>query len=322
MLEERPTSASGDRLETADALQLLQSGQLVNLATGPHATPGRVFDRDGISLVAAQIAADLGRALGVPTELIMDGRQGLEVETAAAEVLVAHPERGDIVLGLDQAVDGIEIGFPAVIDFTDVTGTYYLAGTVTELHPDSRPRISVRAGQASLVQLRRFVRVPVLISPDAIEVQSAPGQWRNVRGEIVDVSLGGLGLLVDEPLLSEGHIRVEFELPGRFGVLRVGGRVVPPPGPAEAATSRRRGGGLAHRRGVSFDPLGIEDLRRLQRALYHRQVELRRLAEPALGRRRVSTRERLIPGSRPTLDVLEALSAATQYGAPLRAVWW
>jgi len=286
MLEERPTSASGDKLETSDALQLLQSGQLVNLAMGPHATPGRVIDRDGISLVAAQVAADLGRALGVPTELIMDGRQGLEVETSAAEVLVAHPERGDIVLGLDQVVDGIDVGFPAVIDFTDVTGTYYVAGKVTEIRPDTRPRISVRAGHASLVQLRRFVRVPVLISPDAIEVQSAPGQWRNVRGEIVDVSLGGLGLLVAEPLLSEGHIRVEFELPGRFGVLRVGGRVVPPPGPAEAATSGRRGAGLAHRRGVSFDPLGIDDLRRLQRALYHRQVELRRLAEPALGRRR------------------------------------
>jgi hypothetical protein len=284
MLEERPTAASGEQLAVEDALYLLQGGQLVNLAVGPHATPGRVLSGSALTPTAAQIAADLGRALGVPSELVIEGKQAAETEIAAAEVLTVSHERGEVIVGLDVLPHGVEPGFPGVIDVTDATGTYYLAGEVASLGvseaPASRPRLSLRVRQASLVQLRRFVRVPVLISPYALEVQAAPGQWRPVRGEIVDLSLGGLGLLAEEPLLGEVRVRVSFELPGRFGQLSVTGRVVEPPGPAEAHAGRRRGAGLAHRRGVSLDPLGIEDLRTLQRSLYHRQVELRRLADP------------------------------------------
>jgi hypothetical protein len=285
MLEENPTPASGDTLDLHDGLTLLQSGQIVNLAVGPHADPGRLFHASGLSLDAARIAADLGRSLGVPTELILEGRQANELETSAAEVLTTTFERNEVILGLDAPFHGVEIGYPAVIDFTDATGTYYLAGEVTLVHSSGYPRISVKVRQASLVQLRRFVRVPVAISPLQMDVQAAPGQWHPVRGEIIDISLGGLGLLVDQPLLPQARFRLEFELPGRFGDLSITGRVITPPGPAEARASQRRGAGLAHRRGIAFDPLSIEDLRRLQRALYHRQVELRRLAEPSLSRR-------------------------------------
>ncbi|HEU5317848.1 MAG TPA: PilZ domain-containing protein [Chloroflexota bacterium] len=284
MLEERPTAASGERLDVEDVLQLVYGGQVVNLAVGPHAIPGRVFGGGMHSPSAAQIAADLGRALGVPSELVLEGKQAAETEISAAEVLTVSHERGEVIVGLDSLPHGVEPGFPGVAEFTDATGTYYLAGEVASLGvsdaPASRPRLSLRVRQASVVQLRRFVRVPVLISPYALDVQAAPGQWRPVRGEIVDLSLGGLGLLVEEPLIGEARIRVTFELPGRFGQISVTGRVVEPPGPAEAHAGQRRGAGLAHRRGVSLDPLGIEDLRTLQRSLYHRQVELRRLAEP------------------------------------------
>ena len=287
MLEERPTAASGDPLDPCEALLLLQSGQIVNLATGPEGShaPGRVIRSDGVPLVAAQVAAELGRSLGVPTELIMDGRQGLEVETAAAEVLAVSQERGEVVLSLDGALGTIEPGHPAVVDFTDATGTYYLAGIVASAHGAQRPRVSIAVRHASHVQLRRFVRVPVLISPFSLEVQAMPGQWRAVRGEVIDISLGGLGLLVDEPLLTDARIQIDLELPGRFGDLSVRGRVVPPPGPAEAQAGQRRGAGIAYRSGVAFDPITIDDLRCLQRALYHRQVELRRLADPAPARR-------------------------------------
>ncbi len=282
MLEERQTAASGELLDAADALTLLQSGQLLNLAIGPHAVPGQILRGGAVTRSAAEIAAELGRSLGVPSELVLGGQQRDETETAAAEVLTVVRERAEVMLGLD-TLPPAEEGFPAVIDFTDATGTYYLAGTVLSLGGGagtSRPRLTVKVRQASLVQLRRFVRVPVLISPYSIDVQTAPGQSHAVRGEIVDVSLGGLGLLVDQPLLDESRITVHFELPGRFGDLTVRGRVVEPPGPAEAHAGQRRAAGLAHRRGISFDPLTIDELRTLQRALYHRQVELRRLADP------------------------------------------
>ena len=109
----------------------------------------------------------------------------------------------------------------------------------------------------------------------------------------MDLSLGGLGLLVDEPFLADARVRLTFDLPGRFGELTVNGRVVPPPGPAEARTSHRdlEGARLAYRRGVVLDPLSIDELRTLQRALYHRQVELRRLAEPLSAPRRPKFRD-------------------------------
>jgi hypothetical protein len=172
-----------------------------------------------------------------------------------------------------------------VLDFTDVTGTYSLFGAVSEVRGTDGCSLVIRCRRAMRVQLRRFVRVPVLISPAVMEVQSAPDAWRAVSGEIVDVSLGGIGLLVAEPLSAGAQVHVEFELPGRFGRLSVYGRVVEPPGPAEAHATHRVAGRLAHRRGVAFEPLDVEDLRRLQRALYHRQVELRRLSDGPLERR-------------------------------------
>ena len=291
MLEERQTPPSGDALALADALFLLQSGQLVNLAAGPDAAPGRMLTSGGSSPSAAAIAAELGRALGVPTELVLDGKQADETEITAAEILTIDHARSEVFLGFDSPPHGVRVDYPAVIDFTDATGTYYLAGTVTVVHDGAggfRPRANVRIRHASLVQLRRFVRVPVLISPLSLEVQDGPNRWHATRGEIVDLSLGGLGLLVDEPFFADARVRLTFELPGRFGDLAVSGRVVPPPGPAEAHAATRGPDGtrLAYRRGVAFDPLSIDDLRTLQRSLYHRQVELRRLAEPLATPRR------------------------------------
>ena len=315
MLEERQTRASGDALPLADALTLLQSGQLVNLAAGPEAAPGRILTSGVSSRSAAEIAAELGRSLGVPSELVLDGRQGEETEITAAEVLTIDHAASEIFLGFDEPPLGVHVDYPAVIDFTDATGTYYLAGTVTEVHDGAggfRPRANVRVRHASLVQLRRFVRVPVLISPLSLEVQQGPDRWHAARGEIIDLSLGGLGLLVDEPFFADARVRVTFELPGRYGDLTVSGRVVPPPGPAEAHAGPRGGDGarLAHRRGVALDPLSIDDLRTLQRALYHRQVELRRLAEPLAAPRRPRFRD-------PSAAAAPARAAA---GRPRQ--WW
>ena len=316
MLEERQTPASGDALPLVDSLHLLQSGQLVNFAAGPNAAPGRILTLGVPSQSAAEIAAELGRSLGVPTELVLDGKQAQETEIAAAEVLTIDHARSEIFLGFDTPPIGLAVDYPAVIDFTDATGTYYLAGSVTSLHDGSggyRPRANVRVRHASLVQLRRFVRVPVLISPFSIEVQDAPDRWHAVRGEIIDLSLGGLGLLVDEPFFADARVRVTFELPGRFGDLTVTGRVVPPPGPAEALTGPRGGDGvrLAYRRGVALDPLSMDELRTLQRALYHRQVELRRLAEPFSAPRRPKFRD---PGT-----AAPAASPGGKAGGPRRS---
>ena len=152
MLEERQTPASGDSLPLADALHLLQSGQLVNLAAGPNAAPGRILTSGVPSPSAAQIAAELGRSLGVPTELVLDGLQGEETEITAAEVLTIDHAAGEIFLGFDEAPHGVIVDYPAVIDFTDATGTDDLAGSVTVVHDGSggfRPRANVRVRHAS-----------------------------------------------------------------------------------------------------------------------------------------------------------------------------
>jgi hypothetical protein len=285
LLEEQPTARSGDAISVADALELLAGGQLVNCAVGPSARPGRILSGHGITHTAAQIAADLGRALGVPSELLLNGRQGQEIESSAAEVLTILREECQLVLSLDVPLRSIEPGYAAVVAFTNASGTYYLAGVVSAVHEGGHALLRLRVRDASTVQLRRFVRVPALIAAQDVEVEWAPGQWRPLHGEIVDLSLGELGLLVNEPLFGEARVRLSFDLPGRFGVLSVTGRVIEPPGPAEAVSGRRRDAGFIHRRGVTFDPLSVDDLRRLQRALYHRQVELRRMADAlSLGR--------------------------------------
>ncbi len=296
MLEEHPTGVGGELIQIDLAFDLLQSGQVVNCAIGAAASPEHSIERhwEGLPHSASSIEADVGPSLGVSPELLLAGKPRTDVELAAAEVLVVNSPSREIILGPDTLPDTIAPGLPAVVDFTDATGTYYLAGQVVSAGTGPRPRLALRVRQATLVQLRRFVRVPVLIAPYVLEVQVRPGEWRPVRGEIIDISLGGVGLLVEEPLLEDVHMRIEFELPGRFGDLAMHGRVVPPPGPAEAQSGARRTAitsrpaaetPLAHRRGVAFHPLTIDDLRRLQRALYFRQVELRRLAEPMQARR-------------------------------------
>src|SRR5829696_9432095 len=99
MLEERQTAASGELLVVEDALHLLHSGQLVNLAAGPHAAPGRLLT-GAVAPSAARIAADLGRSLGVPSELVLEGKQDAETEISAAEVLAVSDERREVILGL------------------------------------------------------------------------------------------------------------------------------------------------------------------------------------------------------------------------------
>jgi hypothetical protein len=288
LLEEQPTALSGEAISVADALELVAGGQLVNCAIGPAVRPGQLLAGGGVTPTAAQIAAELGRSLGVPSELLLEGRQGDELESSAAEVLTVLRDERELVLGLDVALREVAPGYAAVVDFTDASGTYYLAGVVAAVNEGGHAMLRLRVRDASRVQLRRFVRVPAHIAAQQMEVQAAPGQWRELHGAIVDLSLGGLGLLVDEPLSAEARVRLRFELPGRFGELAVNGRVIVPPGPAEAVAGRRRNAGFIHRRGVTFDPLSVDDLRRLQRALYYRQVELRRLTESSGPRRAAS----------------------------------
>jgi hypothetical protein len=278
MLEETPTPASGEALEPRQALDLLQSGQVVNCVVGTSDGPAQADGGDG-SAAETAVAVELARSLDVPLDYLRKGAQLTGVRASAAEILAIASERGDIVFRFDVPVDGVLPGLPAVVDFTDVSGTYYLAGHVGYVHGSDRPRLLVHVNRARRVQLRRFFRVPMVIAPYLMEVHDVPNLWRPVRGQIIDASLGGLGLLVDEPLAADARLRVEFELPGRFGDLAASGRIVPPPGPAEARARRRRDAGLAYRRGMAFDPLTVEDLRRLQQALYQRQVQLRRLAE-------------------------------------------
>ena len=257
MIEESPTGATGEAITVGSVLEMLESGQVVNCTVGDDAASTAQTRLSTVDEVARR---------------------------RAAEVLAMNQPSAEIVLAIEPGPLTFLAKQRAVIDFTDATGTYCLTGTITEASVDHKQRLTVVARSASLVQLRRFVRVPVLIPLDSLLVQAAPGEWRTVNAELVDLSLGGLGLLVSEPMFEDAHVQASFELPGRFGELNVRGRVVCPPGPAEARVAGRLRNALAYRRGVAFDPLSAEDLRRLQRALYYRQVELRKLSERQLGR--------------------------------------
>ncbi len=271
MLEERPTAGTGEPFPLRDALGALESGQFVNCGAARAASP--------------HDPADFLRTLAAALPTSISARALLPAERWAAEVLLVREETAQVVVGLAAEPEGIAVGAAITVDFTDVTGTYLIRGAVEEIAPGAETRLTVHCQGATRLQLRRFVRVPVLIAPHVLEVQAAPGEWHEVGGQIVDVSLGGAGLLVSEPLFGEAHVRVVFELPGRFGSLEVRGRIVEPPGPVEAGAGRRGGAVLAHRRGVAFEPLSVADLRRLYRALYHRQVELRRLSDSLPDRR-------------------------------------
>ncbi|MGH2369542.1 MAG: PilZ domain-containing protein, partial [Chloroflexota bacterium] len=204
-------------------------------------------------------------------------------------------ELGELIVAPDALPRWVIRGHQIAVDFTDVSGTYHVAGPVQDARPGPDATLVITVRWAMRVQLRRFVRVPVLITPEHLEAQDqsgvsgTPGEWHAVTGQIIDVSLGGIGLVVGEPLAGGTRLHAEFELPGRFGLLAISGQVVTPPGPAEARTSAQARLTKAalrpvYRRGVAFDPLGADDLRRLQRALYHRQVALRRLGDPSPAR--------------------------------------
>jgi hypothetical protein len=253
LLEERVTPSGGETLPVPQALELLKSGQFVNFC--------------------------LGEGPAVP-----DGAAAGARERCAAEVLTVDEPAGELILARQSLPASLEAGTGCRVDFTAASGTYHLAGTVARLGSIEHPYVALHIHGATHVQLRRFVRVPVSIQPRRLQVVEAGGAFRELTGEIIDVSLGGLGLLVSEPLGAGVHLRVEFELPGRGGLITVQGRIVTPPGPAEAqvgadAPPAKRS---SYRRGLEFDPLTVDDLRRLQRALYYRQVELRRLERPAL----------------------------------------
>ncbi len=207
-----------------------------------------------------------------------DAGRGVRV---AAEVLVVHPEQHELAVGPGSLPISIAPGDPVLIDFTDVSGTYQLLTAITTIYPGIAVALALVARWAVRTQLRRFVRVPVTIPLDSFEVQGTGGTWYPVAAQVIDLSLGGMGLLVGEPLAAGTRVRATVPLPGRFGPITVSGHVVAPPGPAEARDGVRHLSGQLVRRGVSFEPLPNEDLQRLQRALYQRQVELRRLGEPA-----------------------------------------
>jgi hypothetical protein len=196
-----------------------------------------------------------------------------EVRRCVARVLVCTGQQ--IGVRPELPVERFPTGESVVLDFTDSSGTYFLETTVVAAHAGIEQRVVLDVRRAALVQLRRFVRVPVLITPLRLEVLR--DGWRPVAGQVLDVSVGGLGLLVAEPLEAGSSLRAEIDLPGRYGKLVVTGEVVAPPGPAEGR-AERVGSAPLYRRGVAFAPLAMEDLHRLQRALYARQVELRRSA--------------------------------------------
>ncbi|MBI3970401.1 MAG: PilZ domain-containing protein [Chloroflexi bacterium] len=252
MLREAPVDGPGEVIEAAAALELLDNGQVINCTL----TGDRLL-------------------VGAPPPL------------DAAEVLAIDAPAGQVSLFPERLIRSMMPFQKVQLDFTDTSGTYLLKGVISRIVTDAAPYIVVDVRETRLRQLRRFVRVPVLIGPERFEVQAAPdgfGEWRATSGEIVDISVGGVGLLVGEPLETGARVRLEFELPGRFGNMVVFGRIVPPPGPAEARTQPRREQRLAIRRGVMFEPLSAGELRRLQRALYHRQVQLRRLSDAPLVR--------------------------------------
>lgn len=268
MLQERPTAAGGERVAVAQALSLLTSGQFVNgTFTSGHSLP---------------------EALG-PVEVPRLGLADLEAGPAAersvrvaAEVLIVHPEEQELTLGLGSLPVVVSPGDQVLIDFTDVSGTYQLLATSATIHPGILVALALVVRWAVRRQLRRFVRVPVTIPLDSFEAQQEDGTWRMVAAQVIDLSLGGMGLLVGEPLAAGTRVRATVPLPGRFGPMGISGHVVAPPGPAEARDGVRHLSGQLVRRGIAFEPLPNEELQRLQRALYQRQVELRRLGEPAL----------------------------------------
>ncbi len=263
MLQERPTGASGERVAVARALSLLESGQFVNCTLAP-----------GLFLPEAPAPLEVPR-------LVLAGSDAGRGVRVAAEVLVVHPEQHELAVGPGSLPISIAPGDPVLIDFTDVSGTYQLLTAITTIYPGIAVALALVARWAVRTQLRRFVRVPVTIPLDSFEVQGTGGTWYPVAAQVIDLSLGGMGLLVGEPLAAGTRVRATVPLPGRFGPIAVSGHVVAPPGPAEARDGVRHLSGQLVRRGVSFEPLPNEDLQRLQRALYQRQVELRRLGEPA-----------------------------------------
>ena len=270
LLEERPTSTAGEPYPVRLALQALEGGQVVNCAAGP--VVHSVEESAGDSAFLARLGL----------------RPRRRVERWGGEVLDVQMEVGRLLVGLPHLPPGVEVGHPAAVDFTDVTGTYHILGRVEALREASRGAcLVVACRRATRVQMRRFVRVPVRIVPQAMEMRVAPGEWRTLTGHVIDLSLGGLGLLVSEPLPADTLVRVTLDLPGRCGPLAVRGRVVEPPGPAEARASAPTGSRApaVYRRGLELEPLAVDDLRQLQRALYRRQVELRRLGDSLPDRR-------------------------------------
>ncbi|MBI3970113.1 MAG: PilZ domain-containing protein [Chloroflexi bacterium] len=268
----RELSSGAEEFLTAEvAFDLLAAGQVVNCTIGPRTTgfhsagvQGRVRSREpGWNVFTGQPIDDVD--------------QGVEPSCSVATVLGIRRRTNELVVSVDAAPSAAMSGNAALIDFTNPSGTYQLACTITQVRLTWEVRLVLSVQQATRVQLRRFARIPALLPVLHLEVRLPSGDAFTTNGEIVDLSLGGLGLLVSEPLLHGAHVGIAVDLPGRSGRLVARGRIVVPPGPAEARAGIRPKAGLGYRRGIQFAPLAEHDLNRLRQALYRRQVELTRL---------------------------------------------
>ena len=210
------------------------------------------------------------------------GAESLPAESApryAAEVIAKSADGPTLLVRPEAPDEDLPLVRVVEVDFTEPSGTYRLAGAVGHVTHGASPCLSITVTDAYQVQLRRFVRVSLHETPIRLDVQEGAEHWRPVHGQIIDFSVGGLGLLMDEPLHERAMLRVEFELPGKLGLITIRGMLILPAGPAESRAPGTMGRSFPFRRGIAFSPLSADDLKRLQRALYNRQVELRRAAD-------------------------------------------
>lgn len=258
MLEEAPTDLRGKDLLVADVLAMLEPDQWINgLVNHDPSTPltgderSTTHHRDG------------------------NGTSASNGIRCAFQVVNVNSEASQLLLTTNQLPDVADYRAPVRLDFTDMVGTYFIEGTLDTIHRERlSPTVTTGLYRATLVQLRRFVRVPVRITPRIVEIERESGKWAPIHVDILDLSVGGMGMLAPQPVPHGARIQATFPLPGRLGELLVRGRIVVPPGIVEARGGARR---RTYRFGMEFSPLENENLKRLQRALHLRQLELRRI---------------------------------------------
>jgi c-di-GMP-binding flagellar brake protein YcgR len=133
-------------------------------------------------------------------------------------------------------------------------------------------------------QQRLFHRVNVRIEPAGIwhwlgqgdpPVTSKPtadtASWQLVKGTILDLSGGGLGMLSEADLPKEAWVHIKFPLPISAELVDARGKVM-------MARPRPHGTETRYQLGVKFEGLSKQDQERIVRANTQHQLEERRKA--------------------------------------------